>query len=253
MSAAVTGAPHAFITGATSDIGAAIVRTLAATGYSVTVHYRSRGEAAEALVQEVTRTGGYAVAVQADVSDLQQVRAAVANGNDALGPVRALVNVAADVRFSRFMDSDPADWWPQIAVTLGGCLNTCRAAADTMAAEGAGRIVNIVGEGALVGEPALAVASAAKAGVIGFTRTLALELAAQGVTVNAVSPGFIPTQSIPESLRTPERLAKIAKRYPAGRLGTVQEIASAVGFLVSEDAGYITGQTISVSGGYSTR
>ena len=246
-------APHAFVTGATSDIGTAIVRVLAARGHAVAVHYHTKSEPAERLAREIEASGGAALAVAADIASLEQVRAAVATAGERLGPVAVLVNVAALVRFERFMASDPADWQAQIDVTLGGCLNACRVAAEQMLTQGAGRIVNIVAEGAIVGEPALAVASAAKAGVMGFTRTLARELADQGITVNAVSPGFVATQAVPPELRTSERLAQIAARYPAGRLGTPEDIAFVVAFLVSPEAGYVTGQTISVSGGYSTR
>jgi NAD(P)-dependent dehydrogenase (short-subunit alcohol dehydrogenase family) len=113
-----------------------------------------------------------------------------------------------------------------------------------------GRVVAITAEGAITGEPALAVASAAKAGLVGFTRSLAREVAPFGVTVNAVSPGFIPTSSVPERLRQRDRIDKITRAYPAGRLGTPEDVAAAVDFLCSADSGYITGQVISVSGGY---
>jgi 3-oxoacyl-[acyl-carrier protein] reductase len=243
----------ALVTGATSGIGAAIARALAAAGHDIGVHFHSRPDAARELVAELERAGRRAVAVGADVSDLEQVRGAVAEVEDVLGPPLVLVNVAAVVAFERFMASDPASWRRQIEVTLVGTMNCCRVAAERMVAAGSGRIVSIVAEGALVGEPALAVASAAKAGVLGLTRTLARDLAPSGVTVNAVSPGFVPTEAIPDALRTPERLERIAAHYPAGRLGTPEEVAAAVAFLCSPGAAYVTGQTISVSGGYSVR
>jgi NAD(P)-dependent dehydrogenase (short-subunit alcohol dehydrogenase family) len=122
-----------------------------------------------------------------------------------------------------------------------------------MVRSGGGRIVSVLAEGALVGEPALAVASVAKAGVLGLTRTLARELAPHGVTVNAVSPGFVATDSVPERFRTPERLQAIAAGYPMKRLGTPEDVAAAVAYLCSESAGYVSGQTLSVSGAYSVR
>jgi NAD(P)-dependent dehydrogenase (short-subunit alcohol dehydrogenase family) len=243
----------AIVTGATGDIGAAIALALARRGDDVAVHYHRHAERAAELARAIRDAGARATEVAADVTDLAAVEAAVDQVAATLGEPAILVNAAAAVRFERFLDSDPSRWDEQIAVTLRGTLNCCRPVARRMARAGYGRIVNLAAEGALVGEPGLAVASAAKAGVLGFTRSLARELAPAGITVNAVSPGFVPTDSVPPRLRTPERTAEIAKRYPAGRLGTPEDIAATVAFLASEEAGYVTGQTVSVSGGYSVR
>lgn len=243
----------AIVTGATGDIGAAIALALARRGDDVAVHYHRDGERAAELATAIREAGARAIAVAADVTDLDRVEAAVDRIAETLGEPAILVNAAAAVRFERFLDSDPARWAEQIDVTLRGTLNCCRPVARRMARAGYGRIVNLAAEGALVGEPGLAVASAAKAGVLGFTRSLARELAASGITVNAVSPGFVPTGSVPARLRTPARLAAIAARYPAGRLGTPDDVAATVAFLCSAEAGYVTGQTVSVSGGYSVR
>lgn len=243
----------ALVTGATSDIGAAIALALADAGLSVGVHFHRREDRARELVGQLEERGVKAVAVRADVADHNDARALTDRTVERLGPLWALVNAAADVRFARFLESDPATWRQQVDVSLHGVLNCSHAAAQHMVGVGAGRIVNVVAEGALVGEPALSVASAAKAGVVGFTRSLARELAPAGVTVNAVSPGFIPTDAVPEAMRTPERLQRIAARYPARRLGTPQDIAEVVAFLCSDAAGYVMGQTISVSGAYSMR
>jgi NAD(P)-dependent dehydrogenase (short-subunit alcohol dehydrogenase family) len=245
--------PVALVTGATSDIGTAISRALAADGNAVGVHFHHREDRARALAAELEQFGVSSLVVAGDVSELRDVRRIAEELSAALGPITVLVNVAADVRFERFLDSDPDGWDRQLNVTLRGTMNACYVAAGGMVQSGGGRIVSVLAEGALVGEPALAVASVAKAGVLGLTRTLARELAPHGVTVNAVSPGFVPTDSVPRRFRTPERLEVIAAGYPMKRLGTPEDVAAAVAYLCSDGAGYVSGQTLSVSGGYSVR
>jgi 3-oxoacyl-[acyl-carrier protein] reductase len=243
----------AIVLGATSGIGKAIARRLADAETAVAVHCHRDRAAATALCDELDREGAGATVVQADVAAFAEVRDMAAAVAGELGVATIVVNAAARVRFERLMDSDPDDWTEQIDVTLRGALNVCRVFGEGMIEAGRGRFVHIVAEGALLGEPSLAVASVVKAGVLGLTRTAALELASHGVTVNSVSPGFVVTAATPERYRDPERLAALTRRYPMGRLGTPDDVAAAVGFLCSDAAGYITGQTISVSGGFSTR
>lgn len=243
----------ALVTGATSDIGTAISRALAADGNAVGVHFHHREDRARTLAAELEQLGVGSLAVGGDISKLGDVRRIAEELCAALGPLTVLVNVAAAVRFERFLDSDPDGWQRQIDVTLRGTMNACYVAAGAMVRSGGGRIVSVLAEGALVGEPSLAVASMAKAGVLGLTRTLSRELAPHGVTVNAVSPGFVATDSVPDRFRTPERLEKIAGGYPMKRLGTPEDIAGAVAYLCSDGAGYVSGQTLSVSGAYSVR
>jgi NAD(P)-dependent dehydrogenase (short-subunit alcohol dehydrogenase family) len=243
----------AVVIGATSDIGAAIARALADDGAAIAVHFHSDQESAQRLAEELTATGARAETVGADVSVLEDVQAMAASVQDVLGPPAILVNTAADVRFERFLDSDPGQWSRQIGVTLIGAMNLLWVFGAGMVQRRDGRLISILAEGALIGEPALGVASATKGGVLGLTRALAKDFAPHGVTVNGVSPGFVPTKAVPERFRSPERLESIAKHYPAGRLGTAQDIAQAVAFLASREASYVTGQTLSVSGGYSVR
>jgi NAD(P)-dependent dehydrogenase (short-subunit alcohol dehydrogenase family) len=240
----------ALVIGGSSEIGAALCRRLSRRSVAVAVHYHRRAEAAAAVVEAIEFESGRAVAMAADVTDPAAVAQLVAGVNATLGPIDVLVYAAANVRFSRFLESSPDEWAPQINVTLLGFLISAQPIVRAMVDEGWGRVVAITAEGAITGEPALAVASAAKAGLVGFTRSLAREVAPFGVTVNAVSPGFIPTSAVPERLRQGDRLKKITRAYPAGRLGTPDDVAAAVDFLCSADSGYVTGQVISVSGGY---
>jgi 3-oxoacyl-[acyl-carrier protein] reductase len=235
----------ALVTGASKGIGAAIAKALAADGWYVAVNYRSDEDGANATVKAIEDAGGKAVAVHADVTD-GDAKALLGEVEEKLGPVLALVNNAGVTRDGLALQLSDEDWDTVIATNLSPAFRLTRDALRGMIKARYGRVVNItsvVGTKANVGQSNYA---AAKAGLIGMTKTIAAEVARRGVTVNAVAPGFIDTGMTAE-LPTDE----IAKVIPARRLGTPEDVAAAVRFLASEDAGYVTGTTLYVDGGIS--
>jgi 3-oxoacyl-[acyl-carrier protein] reductase len=244
----VSGRPEnavALVTGASKGIGAAIARALADDGWIVAVNYRSDEAGANATVKAIEEAGGKAKAFHADVTNggskdfLKAIEAE-------LGPVLALVNNAGVARDGLAVQLSDDDWDTVIATNLSPAFKLTRDALRSMMKARYGRVVNIasvVGPRANVGQSNYA---AAKAGLIGMTKTIAAEVARRGVTVNAVAPGFIATDMTAE-LETDE----IVKAIPARRQGTPEEVAAAVRFLASEDAGYVTGTTLYVDGGMS--
>jgi 3-oxoacyl-[acyl-carrier protein] reductase len=235
----------ALVTGASKGIGAAIARALADDGWAVGVNYRSDEAGAKAVVEEIEAAGGKAFAVHADVSD-GDGKQLIAEVTEALGPVLALVNNAGVARDGLVLQLSDDDWDTVIATNLTPAFKLTRDALRGMVKARYGRVVNIasvVGPRANVGQSNYA---AAKAGLIGMTKTVAAEVARRGVTVNAVAPGFIDTD-MTSDLATDE----IVKAIPARRQGTPEEVAAAVRFLASEHAGYVTGTTLYVDGGMS--
>ena len=234
---------RALVTGGASGIGAAIARRLAAEGAAVVVGDLNEPGAAE-IAAEI---GGEALAF--DVTDPDSVRAAV----ESAGTLDVLVNNAGTDEFAFFSDTDPELWGRLFAVNLGGVLACSHAALPAMRAAGYGRIVNIASEAGRVGSKGSVVYSAAKGGVIAFTKALAREVARFGVTVNAIAPGPIDTPL----LRRATELGEIGERVietmrnatQLRRLGTPDEVAAAVAFLAAEEASYVTGETLGVSGG----
>jgi 2-hydroxycyclohexanecarboxyl-CoA dehydrogenase len=241
----------AFVTGAGRGIGRAVARRLARDGVAVGVTDLD-GDAAGRVAREVEAAGGRAVACAADVTDLAAMRAAVATVEAALGPLDALVNNAGWERLHPFTESDPALWQRLIAVNLVGVLNATRAAVDGMIARRRGRIVSVSSDAGRVGSTGESVYAACKAGVIGFSKTLAREVARHGITVNVVCPGPTDTQLLADVM-TGERGARIlegmTRAIPMRRLATPEDVAGAVAYFASEEAGYVTGQVLSVSGG----
>ena len=237
------------MTGAARGIGRGIALRLAADGRIVAVADRLEDEAA-AVAAEIDGAGGRALAVSVDVTDTAAVERAVGRVADELGPVDILVNNAGWDDLKPFLETDEAFWDRVIDINYKGCLRTCRAVLPGMAERGFGRVVNIGSDAARVGSSLEAVYAGAKAGVIAFTKTVARELARRGVTANAVCPG--PTDTPLLAGMAGERddfVAALTRAVPMKRLGTPEDVAAAVAYLTSDDAGYVTGQTLSVSGG----
>jgi acetoacetyl-CoA reductase len=231
----------ALVTGGTSGIGAAIAERLQSDGLKVVVVDIS----AERIEAFRDRTGipGY----QADVADYAQVETALAKIEAELGPIAVLVNNAGITRDGMVHKMSVENWQAVLNVNLGSVFNTTRAVVGGMRERGWGRIVNISSMNGLKGQFGQANYAAAKAGMIGFTKSIAQELAGKGVTANCIAPGFILTD-MTRAMR-PEILEAEAAKIPVGRMGQPEDIAASVAFLVSDQASFITGEVLSVNGG----
>jgi 2-hydroxycyclohexanecarboxyl-CoA dehydrogenase len=240
----------AMVTGAGRGIGAAIAGALAAEGAEVAIcdlDLAAATSAAEALAKE---HGHRAIPVQLDVADGASVRAALDRIERELAPVDILVNNAGIDVIQPFIESTEDTWDRLIAVNLKGPINTCHAVLPGMLARSSGKIVNIGSDAGRVGSSGEAVYSATKGGVIAFTKTLAREVAARGINVNCVCPGPTDTGLLDQVAEASQKLYdSLARAIPMRRIAQPTDIAPVVAFLVSDDAGYITGQTLSVSGG----
>ncbi|MEL7242589.1 MAG: 3-oxoacyl-[acyl-carrier-protein] reductase [Cyanobacteria bacterium J06573_2] len=235
----------AVVTGASRGIGRAIAQEFAKLGATVVVNYASSSKAAEELVSEITTAGGNAIALQADVSKEEDVESLVKTVLEKFNKIDILVNNAGITRDTLLLRMKPEDWQAVINLNLTGVYLCTRAVSKGMLKKRSGRIINIASVAGQMGNPGQANYSAAKAGVIGLTKTLAKEFASRGITVNAVSPGFIETDMTSE-LQSEE----ILKAIPLGRYGKPEEIAGMVRFLAADNAAaYITGQTFNVDGG----
>jgi 2-hydroxycyclohexanecarboxyl-CoA dehydrogenase len=239
----------AMVTGAGRGIGEAIARALAADGAAVAV-CDVDGTTAAASAQRLSEGGARALAVQMDVTDSAAVRQAAERITRELGPIDILVNNAGWDKVEPFVQSTEETWDKVIAINLKGPIRCARAVLDGMIERRRGKIISIGSDAGRVGSSGEAVYSAAKGGVIAFTKTLARELARYNVNVNCVCPGPTDTQLLADVAAGNPRLADALKRaIPLGRLGQPKDIAAAVAFLASEGADFITGQTLSVSGG----
>ena len=232
----------ALVTGGTRGIGEAICLTLKDAGYDVVANYAGNDEAARAFS---TRTG---IAVKKfDVGDFPAVAAGISEIQAERGPVDVLVNNAGITRDGTLHKMTFEQWNQVIQTNLSSCFNTCRTVIDGMRARAFGRIVNIGSINGQAGQYGQVNYAAAKSGIHGFTKALAQEGAAKGITVNAIAPGYVDTDMV--RAVPPEVLTKIVAKIPVGRLGQPQDIARAVLFLVADEAGFITGATLSVNGG----
>ena len=241
----------ALVTGGARDVGREIVLALANEGAAVAINYRGSEDAANTLVAEINVAGGTARAYGADVTDYHATKAMVGQVVADLGRLDVLVNNAGYVTPQKFIETTPADWHIQIDVGLYGVIHCCHAAAPHLAASGDGRIISLAGDSARVGEKNLAITAASRGGVLSLTKSLAKELGRDGITVNAVALGLVETShSNKEWLDA--NMSKIVRNYPTGRIGQVGDVAPTIAFLASGGASWITGQIVSVSGGYST-
>jgi acetoacetyl-CoA reductase len=233
----------AVVTGGTRGIGAAIAHSLNNAGHVVAVTYHGNETAAEAFRKE---TG--MAAFRWDVADFDACEAGIREVAAALGgPVEVLVNNAGITRDATLHKMTPGHWQEVISTNLNSCFNMCRVVIEAMRQRGFGRIVNISSINGQKGQFGQTNYAAAKAGILGFTKALALESAAKGITVNAIAPGYVATEMV--AAVAPEILAKIVAQVPIGRLGHTEEIAAIVRFLASDEAAFITGSTITANGG----
>ncbi|MFQ5398828.1 MAG: 3-oxoacyl-[acyl-carrier-protein] reductase [Anaerolineae bacterium] len=238
----------AVVTGASRGIGRAIAEDLAANGASVVVNYNASADAAEEVVAGIQEKGGTAMAVRADVSQFDQAQSLIKKAISSYGRIDILVNNAGTTRDTLLLMMKEQDWDVVLDTNLKSVFNCCKAAVRPMVRrKQGGRIINISSVVALIGQGGQTNYAASKAGILGFTKSLAKEVGTRKITVNAVTPGFFPTALtavLPEDM-----VSKSLELIPLGRWGELSEVAYLVSFLASDKAAYITGQVISVDGG----
>ncbi len=238
----------AFVTGGGQGIGRGVALRLGAEGAAVAVVDYNL-DTAQRTAEELRSSDVRAIAIQADVSDSQQVAHAVRLAEAELGPVDVLANIAGIYgRHAPVREQELENWQRVLAVNLTGTFLCCKAVLPGMVQRRWGRIINIASGQAVQPRANVAPYAASKAAVIGFTKTLALEVARTGVTVNCIMPGVTDTP-MPRQYGSEERLQQQARLNPMGRIGRPEDVAAAIAFLASDDAAYITGQTIAVNGG----
>lgn len=250
MSTSLSG-KVALVTGAGRDVGRAIALTLAAEGAAVAVNYSKSAEAAEKVVAEIVAAGGKAKAWGADIGDFDSTKAMVDDIVAVFGSIDIVVNNAGVAQRARFLETTTEQWQNHIDVGLMGTVNTSRAALPHMVDAGkGGRIISLGGDSSRVGEANLSMAAASRAATIALIKSLAKEFGRNDITCNAVTLGMIQSaHSDPQWLA--DVLPKMVKNYPLKRIGQPGDVAPIIAFLASEGASWITGQTISVNGGFA--
>ncbi len=237
----------AVVTGSSKGIGAAIAKTLAARGAKVVVNFRSSPEAAQAVVAEIAASGGEATAIQADVSQSSEAQRLIKTIVDTYGQIDILVNNAGTTRDKLIMTMKDDDWESILQTNLSSVYYCSKAAVRPMMKKRRGRIINITSVVGLAGQAGQTNYAASKAGMIGFTKSLAKEVGSRNITVNAVAPGYIPTDLT--SVMSEEQTKMLVENTPVGRMGTVEDIAAAVLYLASDEASFVTGHVLTVDGG----
>lgn len=240
----------ALVTGASRGIGRAIAVQLGASGAAVVVNYRGNEAAAHEVVGQITAAGGQAIAVQADVSDAAAHEALIKATTDAFGRLDILINNAGITRDTLLLRMKTTDIDDVLNTNLRGVMLLTKSALRPMLKNKWGRIISLSSIIGLTGNAGQANYAASKAGLLGFTKSVALEMASRNITANAICPGFIETDMTAAAM-TDDLRAKALERVPLGRLGTPADIANAVVFLASDAAAYITGQTLAVDGGWT--
>ncbi len=241
----------ALVTGASGGIGGAVAERFARDGLAVVVHYGRNAAGAAQTLRRVREAGGAGLIVQGDVSSADACRKLCAEALEWRGRLDVLVNNAGLTKDGLLLRMKDEDWHEILAINLHGTFYCTRAVLREMIRQRRGRIVNITSIVAEVGNPGQANYIAAKAAVIGFTKAVAWEVAARGITVNAVAPGYVET-GLTAAL-TEEQRARVLSHIPMGRTGNAEEIAAAVAFFASDEASYITGQVLNVDGGVVMR
>jgi 3-oxoacyl-[acyl-carrier protein] reductase len=237
----------ALVTGGSRGIGRAIAQSLATTGATVIVNYRGNQAAADETVASIEAAGGKAVAIQADVANAEDVDRLFKEVIERFGRIDILVNNAGITRDTLMLRMKDDDWDAVMDTNLRGLFLCTRAALRPMTRARWGRIINITSVVGLIGNAGQANYAAAKAGIIGFSKSVAREIGSRSITVNAVAPGFIDTELT--AVLGPDTREALIKQIPLGRLGAPEDVASLVTFLASEQAAYITGQTFNTDGG----